>query len=138
MKLRKERQLVAIMFTDIVEYTALMQGNEKIAASARARHREVFQQHTLYQGKIVQYYGDGTLSVFKSAIEAVTCAIEIQNLLQEEDPVQLRIGLHLGDIVFDNTEVYGDGVNRFLQAISLTVKKQHMKFLLILRTLPII
>jgi TolB-like protein/AraC-like DNA-binding protein len=112
MKLRKERQLVAIMFTDIVEYTALMQGNEKIAASARARHREVFQQqHTFYQGKIVQYYGDGTLSVFKSAIEAVTCAIEIQSLLQEGDPVQLRIGLHLGDIVFDNTEVYGDGVN---------------------------
>ena len=112
MKVKKERQLAAIMFTDIVEYTALMQGNEKVAASAREKHREVFQQqHNLYQGKIIQYYGDGTLSVFKSAIEAVTCAIEIQSLLQEGDPVKLRIGLHLGDIVFDNTEVYGDGVN---------------------------
>ncbi len=112
MKERKERQLAAIMFTDIVEYTALMQGNEKVAARARARHREVFQQqHRLFQGEIIQYYGDGTLSVFKSAIEAVTCAVEIQNLLQEGDPVPLRIGLHLGDIVFDHTEVYGDGVN---------------------------
>ncbi len=112
MKERKERQLAAIMFTDIVEYTALMQGNEKVAVSARARHREVFeQQHNLYKGEIIQYYGDGTLSVFKSAIEAVTCAIEIQSLLQQGDIVPLRIGLHLGDIVFDDTEVYGDGVN---------------------------
>jgi len=112
MKERKERQLAAIMFTDIVEYTALMQGNEKLAISARTRHREVFQrQHKLYQGEIIQYYGDGTLSVFKSAIEAVTCAIKIQRLLQEGDPVPIRIGIHLGDIVFDNTEVYGDGVN---------------------------
>jgi TolB-like protein/class 3 adenylate cyclase/AraC-like DNA-binding protein/Tfp pilus assembly protein PilF len=112
MKERKKRQLAAIMFTDIVEYTALMQGNEKVAVNARARHREVFeQQHNLYQGEIIQYYGDGTLSVFKSAIEAVTCAIEIQSLLQQGDIVPLRIGLHLGDIVFDDTEVYGDGVN---------------------------
>ena len=112
MKERKKRQLAAIMFTDIVAYTALMQGNEKVAVSVRARHRKVFQQqHNLYQGEIIQYYGDGTLSVFKSAIEAVTCAVEIQNLLQEGEPVPLRIGLHLGDIVFDNTEVYGDGVN---------------------------
>jgi len=112
MKERKERQLATIMFTDIVGYTALMQSNESLAASARARHREVFQQqHNIHKGKIIQYYGDGTLSIFKSAIEAATCAIEIQSLLQEGDPVPLRIGLHLGDIVFDNTEVYGDGVN---------------------------
>ena len=56
MKERKERQLAAIMFTDIVEYTALMQGNEKLAIRARTRHREVFQrQHKLYQGEIIQY-----------------------------------------------------------------------------------
>ncbi|HTF31030.1 MAG TPA: adenylate/guanylate cyclase domain-containing protein, partial [Flavitalea sp.] len=53
----------------------------------------------------------GTLSVFKSAVSAALCAIDIQGLLQEGDPVPLRIGLHMGDIVFDNTEVYGDGVN---------------------------
>lgn len=112
MKEKKVRQLVAIMFTDIVGYTALMQEDEEAAANVRARHREVFQQqHTVHQGEIIQYYGDGTLSVFKSAIEAATCAIGIQRLLRVGEPVPLRIGLHLGDIVFNNTEVYGDGVN---------------------------
>jgi len=112
MKEKKVRQLAAIMFTDIVGYTALMQGDEAVATSIRARHREVFrQQHELHQGKIIQYYGDGTLSVFKSAIEAAECAIDIQRLLQEGNPVPLRIGLHMGDIVFNKTEVYGDGVN---------------------------
>ncbi len=112
MKEKNVRQLAAIMFTDIVGYTALMQGNEELAAKVRNRHRKVFQQqHQLHQGKIIQYYGDGTLSVFKSALEAAKCAIEIQNSLQKGEPVPLRIGLHLGDIVFNNTEVYGDGVN---------------------------
>ncbi len=112
MKEEKVRQLAAIMFTDIVGYTALMHGDEAVASSVRARHREIFlQQHEIYHGEIVQYYGDGTLSVFKSAIEAALCAIAIQRLLQEGEPVPLRIGLHMGDIVFNNTEVYGDGVN---------------------------
>lgn len=112
MKKKKERQLAVIMFTDIIGYTALMQANENVAAKSRARHREVFQQlHNTHQGEIIQYYGDGTLSIFKSVIEGVNCAIEIQSLLQQGDSVPLRIGLHLGDIVFDNTEVYGDAVN---------------------------
>jgi class 3 adenylate cyclase len=112
MKEKKVRRLAAVMFTDIVGYTALMQGDEQAASNVRARHRQVFgQQHKLHQGKIIQYYGDGSLSVFKSAIQAVQCAIQIQRLLQEGDAVPLRIGLHMGDIVFDNTEVYGDGVN---------------------------
>lgn len=106
MKKEKVRQLAAVMFTDIVGYTALMQGDEEAAISSRERHRVVFeQQHELHKGKIIQYYGDGALSVFKSAIEAVKCAIKIQRLLQEGDPVPVRIGLHMGDIVFDKTEV---------------------------------
>ena len=88
-----------------------MQGDEEAAIKVRTRHREAFQQHELHNGEIIQYYGDGTLSVFKSAIEAAKCAIEIQRLLREGDPVSVRIGLHLGDIVFNKTEVYGDGVN---------------------------
>jgi adenylate cyclase len=108
----KTRRLAAIMFTDIVGYTALMQKDEQLAVKARARHRQVFdERHEVHQGEILQYYGDGTLSVFQSAIEAVECAIEIQQSLQEGDPVPLRIGLHMGDIVFDGTEIYGDGVN---------------------------
>lgn len=112
MKEQKIRQIAAIMFTDIVGYTALMQGDEEVATNVRERHREVFdKQHELHHGEIIQYYGDGTLSVFKSAIEAAKCAVNIQNLLQQGNPVPLRIGLHMGDIVFDKTDVYGDAVN---------------------------
>ncbi len=112
MKTQKTRHFAAIMFTDIVGHSALMQQDEDIAAKTRSRHREVFnQQHEFQDGELVQYYGDGTLSVFKSAIEAIECAISIQRFLQKEDPVPLRIGLHMGDIVINETEVYGDGVN---------------------------
>ena len=112
MNQKKVRRLVAIMFTDIVGYTALMEEDEAKATVIRLRHREVFKElHTLHSGEIVQYYGDGTLSVFTSAVAAAQCAIDIQQMLQEGDPVSLRIGLHMGDIVFDQTEVYGDGVN---------------------------
>jgi len=122
MKEKKERQLAAIMFTDIVGYTALMQADEETATKVRARHRAVFElQHKTYHGEIIQYYGDGTLSVFKSAIEATECAIEIQKSLQEGDKVPLRIGLHIGDIIFDDTEVYGDGVNFASRIESMSV-----------------
>ncbi len=108
----KLRRLSAIMFADIVGYTALMQEDEKKAEAIRMRHRTVFEdQHTQYKGEIIQYYGDGSLSVFKSAVEAVKCAIAIQRELKKEQPVPLRIGLHLGDIVFDQTDIFGDGVN---------------------------
>jgi adenylate cyclase len=108
------RRIAAIMFTDIVGYTALMQADEEVATKIRAKHRQVFeQQHLLYHGEIIQYYGDGTLSVFESAVAAAKCAIEIQALLRQSENhiVPLRIGLHMGDIVFDKTEVYGDAVN---------------------------
>ena len=113
MTAEKMRKLAAIMFTDIVGYTALMQGDEKTAIKVRDRHREVFeQQHELYHGKIIQYYGDGTLSIFESAVQAAECAIQIQQLLMTGDlKVPLRIALHIGDIVYDKTEIYGDGVN---------------------------
>ena len=123
MEATTDRQLSAIMFTDIVGYTALMQSNEKEAAQLRARHRRVFEeQHKLFNGRIVQYYGDGTLSVFNSAIKACECATQIQLLLRKGDPLPLRIGLHLGDIVFDKTEVYGDGVNVTARIESLAVE----------------
>jgi adenylate cyclase len=106
------RQLSAIMFTDIVGYTAIMQGDEAKAIRMRAKHRAAFRGfHALYGGEVIQYYGDGTLSIFKSAVNAALCAIELQKRLQQGDPVPVRIGLHLGDIIFDQTEVYGDAVN---------------------------
>ncbi len=107
------RRLAAIMFTDIVGYTALMQRSEAQAVALRRQHRRVFEeQHQLHRGEILQYFGDGTLSVFESGVAAVECAIAIQRGLREAtEKVPLRIGLHLGDIVFDGTEIYGDGVN---------------------------
>ncbi|MDF1698619.1 MAG: adenylate/guanylate cyclase domain-containing protein [Saprospiraceae bacterium] len=106
------RRLSAIMFTDIVGYTSLMQGNESRAVEKRHRHRAVFEKfHQQHDGQILQYFGDGTMSVFDSGVNAVECAIAIQKELQTGDVVELRMGLHIGDIVFDGTEVYGDGVN---------------------------
>ena len=100
------------MFTDIVGYTALMQKDEAMAVKIRKRHRRVFKQHhDTYNGDILQYFGDGTLSVFQSGVEAVECAVAIQKELRTGDVVALRVGLHIGDIVFDGIEVYGDGVN---------------------------
>ena len=123
MKEKKARKLAAVMFTDIVGYTALMEGDEGVAIKIRTRHREVFQQqHALHHGEIIQYYGDGALSIFRSAIEAVNCAIEIQRFLKEGDPaVPLRVGIHMGDIVYSKTEVYGDGVNLASRIESLGV-----------------
>ena len=78
----QSRQLAAVMFTDIAGYTPLMQENESAAAVMRQRHREVFQkEHQHYHGELIQYYGDGTLSIFKSAVEAVECAISCSNNL---------------------------------------------------------
>jgi adenylate cyclase len=106
------RILSAIMFTDIVGYTALMQRDEKKAKKIRDRHRQVLEKLILeHQGKIVQYYGDGTLSIFASAVESVKCAIEIQREFKKEPKIPVRIGLHIGDIVYEDEGVYGDGVN---------------------------
>ena len=89
------RQLAAIMFTDIEGYTALMQKDEQAAIGYRNRHRGVFEMAmAAHGGKIIQYYGDGTLSIFTSAIHAVNAAVSIQELLNKSPKVPLRIGIH--------------------------------------------
>jgi adenylate cyclase len=106
------RQLAAIMFTDMEGYTALMQKNEPAAVELRIRHRGIFEKTMEdHSGKIIQYYGDGTLSIFSSAIHAVKAGIEMQLLFRKEPQVPLRIGIHIGDISIDESGVYGDGVN---------------------------
>jgi TolB-like protein/class 3 adenylate cyclase/tetratricopeptide (TPR) repeat protein len=108
----RTRQLAAVMFVDMVGYTALMQEDEELAWSQRDRHREVLSELIPgHQGQILQYFGDGTLSVFSSAVKAVECAIAIQLELRTAPEVPVRIGIHTGDIVQDQDGVYGDGVN---------------------------
>ena len=106
------RRLAAIMFTDIVDYTRLMQRSESEAVKLRNRHREVFDPlHDIYRGQIIHYYGDGTLSIFESAGDAVRCAIEIQKKLSTIPQVPLRIGIHLGDFLMTDDDIIGDSVN---------------------------
>jgi adenylate cyclase len=107
-----KRELSAIMFTDIAGYTALMQENETEAMKLRNRQRLVLEQFIpAHNGRILQTFGDGTLSVFPSALDAVSCAVKIQLDLQTEPVCPLRVGIHTGDITYDKDDVYGDGVN---------------------------
>ena len=106
------RQLAAIMFADMTGYTAMMQEDEQKAKTLRDRQRKTLEQFIPTQnGKIIQFYGDGSLSIFGSALDAVNAAINIQLELQNNPRVLLRVGLHSGDIAYDSDGVYGDCVN---------------------------
>ena len=108
----QNRQLAAIMFTDIEGYTALMQHDEQGAVNIRERHRTTFESTTeAFNGTIVQYFGDGTLSTFKSTVEAVDCAIELQRAFLQDPKIPVRIGIHVGDIVQSKDDIIGDAVN---------------------------
>ena len=90
----RSRQLAAIMFTDIVGYTSLMQQDEEKAIQAREKHRRIFNSTTeKHKGRILQYYGDGTLSIFDSAIDAVKCGTEMQLGFQKDPKIPVRIGI---------------------------------------------
>ncbi|WP_205511911.1 adenylate/guanylate cyclase domain-containing protein [Longitalea arenae] len=116
------RQLAAILFADMTGYTALMQENEQLARSKRQRLKEVLESTIArFHGKILQYYGDGSLSIFNSAIDSVHAAIDIQRQLQQEPRVELRIGIHTGDVTIEEESIYGDGVNLASRIESLAV-----------------
>lgn len=106
------RELAAIMFSDIVGYTAIMGRDEREGLRAvrehRAHLRAVLPQ---FNGRLIGEIGDGTLSSFHSAVDAVNCARELQATLVEDPELRLRIGIHVGDVVFTDNTVLGDGVN---------------------------
>ena len=108
----RQRKLAAIMFTDIVGYTALMGRDEEKALQLLHENRDLIkpliQSH---RGEWLKEMGDGTLSSFASAVEAVNCALEIQQSLKDDPDLSLRIGIHIGDVVFEEGDVFGDGVN---------------------------
>lgn len=106
------RQLTAILFTDIVGYSAMMQRDEQGAIDLVKHHRTVLENTVAeYEGNVIEYYGDGSLCIFTSVTQAMKCAFSIQQQLCEEPVVPLRIGLHIGEVVFEDKKVMGDGVN---------------------------
>jgi len=106
------RQLAAIMFTDIVGYTAVMGEDEQKAFELLRKNRKV-QQPIIerYNGKWIKELGDGVLASFQTITDAVLCAGAIQKASDDVPGLKLRIGIHLGDVVFENNDVFGDGVN---------------------------
>ena len=108
----QNRQLAAILFTDIVGYTAMMQQDEQLAVDVTRHYITVLKESVAsHHGKILNDYGDGSLCSFSSATEAMRCAIEMQQQLQQEPLVPLRMGLHVGELFFEGDKVMGDGVN---------------------------
>jgi len=108
----QKRRLAAILFTDIVGYTAMMQQDEKHASAIMKRYVAVLRQSvSSHGGKILNDYGDGSLCAFTSITEAMQCAMDMQHQFQLELCVPLRIGLHIGEIFFQDKKVMGDGVN---------------------------
>lgn len=103
-------------------YTALMQQNEQQAKEKRRRLKDALEtSFSLFNGTILQYYGDGMLGIFNSAIDSVKCAVEIQHQLKQDPKVDLRIGIHTGDISMEEGSIYGDGVNLASRIESLAV-----------------
>ena len=98
------RELAAIMFSDIAGYTAIMGRDERKALRALDDHRELLRTILpRFNGRLVGEIGDGTLSSFHSALDAVNCARAAQAALQDDPSLKLRIGIHLGDVVFSNS-----------------------------------
>ncbi len=106
------RQLAAIMFTDIVGYTALMGRDEQKAFewldTNRQIHKQVIER---YNGKLIKELGDGVMASFNTVSDAVNAAIEIQKACTESKELSLRIGIHEGEIIYENNDIYGDAVN---------------------------
>ena len=115
-----ERRLAAILAADVVGYSRLMGADEAGVLSAlRALRAEVFDPAiSRHNGRIVKLMGDGTLVEFGSVVDAVTCAVEVQAALKDrnaglaqDERLELRIGINLGDVMVEGDDLYGDGVN---------------------------
>lgn len=109
---KTKRQLAAIMFADIAGYTAMMQVDEAKALACLTKFKKELEINVpKSQGKIIQFYGDGCLVVFNNAVDSVHSAIDLQTSFQTEPKVPVRIGIHLGDVVFKEDNIFGDHVN---------------------------
>ena len=107
-----ERKLAAIMFTDIAGYTALMSKDEARAIELLREKQSILKPLLeAHKGTFVKSIGDGTLAYFDSAINAASCAVRLQELTYYQESLNIRAGIHIGDIIFKDDDVFGDGVN---------------------------
>jgi adenylate cyclase len=117
---RVERRLAAILAADVAGYSRLMGNDEEGTLTAlKASRRELIEPKLAeHRGRIVKTTGDGALVEFASAVDATRCALEIQRgmaernaVIPEDRRVEFRIGINVGDIIIDEGDIYGDGVN---------------------------
>src|ERR1022692_4812545 len=127
---RTERRLAAILATDVVGYSRLMGGDEEgtLAALKSLRESLIDPKIAEHRGRIVKTTGDGALVEFASAVDAVRCAMEIQRDMAqrnadipEDRRIEFRIGINVGDIIIDEGDIYGDGVNIAARVETLAV-----------------
>ena len=125
---RTERRLAAILAADMVGYSRLMESDEAGTIARQKAHRQDVIDPTVarHHGRIVKSTGDGVLAEFASAVEAVNCAVDLQSAIAEHEAddsdgnaIQYRIGINLGDVVVEDSELYGDGVNIAVRLESL-------------------
>src|SRR5215470_13214247 len=115
----EQRKLAAIMFTDMVGYSALSQRDDKLALELLEEHRHLLREiFPRFNGTEIKTIGDAFLVEFNSALEAAQCAIEIQRALAKRNSdippdrlIEVKIGIHIGDVIHRGGDVYGDGVN---------------------------
>ena len=114
---RVERRLAAVLAADVAGYSRLMGADEIGTLSAlKALRREIVDPGIIaHKGRIVKTTGDGMLVEFASAVDAVTCAMAVQEKMAERDSagqqIAFRIGINVGDIIIDGDDIFGDGVN---------------------------
>src|SRR5262245_40546805 len=110
-----QRKLTVILSADVVGYSALMERDEAgTLARLKANRSGVFDPRAVaHGGRIFKLMGDGVLIEFASAVAAVACALEIQQVMDapEHAPLRYRIGINLGDVIVEGDDIYGDGVN---------------------------
>ena len=117
---RVERRLAAVLAADVAEYSRLMGDDEEgTLAALKACRRDILDPRVVaHRGRVVKTTGDGVLVEFPSAVDAVRCATDIQHAMSEHNTtipekrrIEFRIGINVGDIIFDEGDIYGDGVN---------------------------
>jgi adenylate cyclase len=117
---RVERKLAAILAADVTGYSRLMGADEAgTLAQLKAHRRELIDPKIAeHRGRVVKTTGDGILIEFPSVVEAMSCAVEVQQGMvernadvSEDKRITFRVGINLGDIIVDGDDIYGDGVN---------------------------